>query len=147
MIFVKEIIHWKTKEKEIALKENNSLKRKIVSKEKENISKKKKIVDSHSCHANNDPYHVFHATIDKNEIYVLKNRIDCLSSTLSNCIFNHSKLETLFQKKQAPHVHAHNPQYTYARYAHIHLLICMLECTHVHIVVAKAILQDFAIIE
>ena len=55
------------KEKEIALDENNSLKRKIVSKEKENISKKKKSVDSHSHHA-------FHATIDKNEIQFLKNR-------------------------------------------------------------------------
>ena len=46
------------KEKEIVLEENNFLKRKIVSKEKENISKKKKIVDSHSCHA-------LHATINK----------------------------------------------------------------------------------
>ena len=60
------------KEKEIALNENNSLKRKIVSKEKENVSKKNKIVDSHSHHA-------FHAIIDKNEIHTLKKRIDCLS--------------------------------------------------------------------
>ena len=65
------------KEKEIALNENNSLKRKFVSKEKENVPKKKKIVD-HSFHA---------TTIDKNEIKFLKNRIDCLSSSLSNlCI-------------------------------------------------------------
>ena len=88
------------KEKEIALEENNFLKRKIISKEKENISKKKKIVDSHSCHANNNSCHAFYAIIDKNEIHVLKYRIDCLSSTLSNCAFNHSKLKTLFQKKQ-----------------------------------------------
>ena len=53
------------KEKEIALEENNSLKRKIVSKEKENSSKKKKVVDSHTCHA-------LHATIDKNEIQVFQ---------------------------------------------------------------------------
>jgi len=100
---LKNKINLVEKEKEIVLEENNSLKRKFVSKEKENISKKKKIVDSHA----------FHATIDKNEIHVLKNRIDCLSSTLSNCASNHSKLETLFQKKQAPHVHAHNPWHTY----------------------------------
>ena len=87
------------KEKKIILEENNSLKRKFVSKEKENISKKKKTVDSH-----NDPCHALHATIDKNDIQVLKNRINCLSSTLSNCVFNHSRLETLFQKKQALHV-------------------------------------------
>ena len=70
------------KEKEIALQENTSLKRKFVSKEKENVSKKKKVVD-----------HAFHATtIDKNEIQFLKNRINCLSSTLSNCAFNHNRL-------------------------------------------------------
>ena len=77
------------KEKEIALNENTSLKRKIVLKEKENVPKKKKIVD-----------HVFHATTtDKNEINFLKNRIDFLSSTLSNCAFNHKRLKILFQKK------------------------------------------------
>jgi len=79
------------KEKEIALDENNSLKRKFVSKEKENVSKKKRIFDSHS-------YHDLHATINKNEIQVLKNRINCLSSTLSNYAFNHSKLKPCFKK-------------------------------------------------
>ena len=93
------------KEKEIILKENNSLKRKFVSKEKENVSKKKKNIDSHSDHA-------FHATtFDKNEIKSLKNRINCLSSTLSNCAFNHNRLEILFQRKQVPYVHAHHPQH------------------------------------
>ena len=130
------------KEKEIVLEENNSLKRKFVLKEKENISQKKRIVDSHSCHA-------LHATIDKNEIQFLKNRINCLSSTLSNYAFNHSKLETLFQKKQALHVHAHNPRHTYAHFAHhdhthSHMYV---ECTNVHIVAAKAILQDFVLID
>ena len=90
--FLKDKIILVEKEKEIALHENTTLKRKIVLKEKENVPKKKKIVD-----------HAFLATtIDKNEIKFLKNRIDCLSSTLSNCAFNHKRLETLFQKKQAP---------------------------------------------
>ena len=62
---MKNKINLVEKEKEIALDENNSLKIKIISKEKENISKKKKIVDSHICH-------VLHATIDKNEIQFLK---------------------------------------------------------------------------
>ena len=76
------------KQKEIALQENTSLKRKIISKEKENVSKRNKIVD-----------HAFHATtIDKNEVKFLKNKIDCLSSNLSKCAFKHSRLETLFQK-------------------------------------------------
>ena len=65
------------KEKETVLEENNSLKRKIISKEKENISKKKKIVD-----------YVLHiTTIDKNEVKILKNKINCLSSTFERlCI-------------------------------------------------------------
>ena len=53
------------KEKEIALQENTSLKRKFISKEKENVSKKKKIVD-HALHA---------TTIDKNEVKFLKNKL------------------------------------------------------------------------
>ena len=52
------------KQKEVALNENNSLKRKVISKEKENVSKKKKDNDSHSHHA-------LHATT--NEMKFLKN--------------------------------------------------------------------------
>ena len=36
----------------------------------------------------------------------------------------------MFQKKQAPHVHAHNPRHAYAHYAHIHT-------THMHARVYK----------
>ena len=78
------------KDKEIALDENNSLKRKIISKEKENISKKKKIVDSHT--------HVSSSKIN-NDIYIMKKNIDCLGSTLSQCAFKHNKLESMFRKK------------------------------------------------
>ena len=114
------------KQKEIALQENNSLKRKVVLKEKETISKKKKGVDSH---------YAFHATINKNEIKVLKNKINYLSSTLRNCAFYHNRLESLFQKKQAPHVHAHHPQHTYAHFArhdhtHSHVHAKVYKCTH-----------------
>ena len=75
------------------------MKRKVISKEKENVSKKQKDNDSHSHHA-------LHAIIDKNEVKFLKDKIDCLSSTLSKCAFNHKRLESLFQKKQVPHIHA-----------------------------------------
>ena len=65
----------------------------------------------------------------------LKNKIDCLSSTLSKCAFNHSKLESLFQKKQVPHVHAHHPQHAYAHFArhdhtHSHVHSRVYKCTH-----------------
>ena len=53
------------KQKEVAFNENNSLKRKIVEKEKENVSKNNKKNDSHSHHA-------LHATINQNEIKFLK---------------------------------------------------------------------------
>ena len=98
-------------------------------------NREKKIVDSHSCQATNDHCHIFHATIDKNEIHVLKNRIDFLSSTFSNCAFNHSRLESLFQKKQVPRVHAHHPQHAYAHFArhdhtHTHMHPRVYKCTH-----------------
>ena len=43
--------------------------------------------------------------------------------------------KTLFQKKQAPHVHAHNPQHTYAHFAHLdhthsHVPVRVYKCTH-----------------
>ena len=89
------------KQKEVVFQENKSLKRKFVEKEKEKdfVSKKKKKNDSLSHHA-------LHATT--NEINVLKNKMNNLSSTLSSCAFNHTRLESLFQKKQVPHVHAHS---------------------------------------
>ena len=100
-------------------------------KEKENISKKAK-KNSFISH------HALHATT--NEINVLKNKMNCLSSTLSSCAFKHSRFESLFSKKQTPHIHTHH-SHAYAHIAAmiIHIHICILRCTNVHIVVAKAI--------
>ena len=54
---------------------------------------------------------------------------------MSNCAFNHKKLESLFQKKQVPHVHAHHPQHAYAHFArhdhtHSHVHSRVYKCTH-----------------
>ena len=71
---------------------------------------------------------------DDSEINVLKNKINSLSSTLSSCAFNHKKLESLFSKKQTPHVHAHHSHHAYslfARHDHTH--------THMHPKVYKCI--------
>ena len=119
------------KKKEIALHENTSLKRKMVEKEKVNISKKKKTID-HAFHATTIDKN---ATIDKNEIKFLKNKINCLSSTLSTCAFNYKKLESLFSKKQVPHVHAQHPHHAYAHFArhdhtHTHMHPRVYKCTH-----------------
>ena len=118
-----------SKEKDIALNENKSLKKKIVSKEKEKISKKKNNFDSHSFHVS----HVNNVAppIDKNEIHVLNKRIDCLGSTLSQCAFNHSKLESLFRKKQVSHTHAHTPWHAHTHHAHTsHMYARVYTCTH-----------------
>ena len=114
------------KQKEIAFQENNSLKRKIFEKEKEKekVSKKKRNFE-----------HALHATtsIDQNEVKFLKKKIDCLSSTLSSCAFNHSRLESLFSKKQTPHIHAHHHAYAYVArhdHTHTHKHLKVYKCTH-----------------
>ena len=107
-------------EKEIALKENNSLKRKIISKEKENISKTKKIDSCHVSHANNVA-----PSFDKNEIHVLKNRINCLGSTVSQCAFKHNKLESMFRKKQVSHF-----MHTLHCIHHIHTMLIHITIVH-----------------
>ena len=121
-----------SKEKNIALNKIKSLKKKIILNEKENTFKKKKDSVSHVSHTNN-----IVSSFDKNEIHVLKNKIDCLVSTLSQYAFNHSKLESIFRKKQVPHMHAQTPWHTHAH--HAHTITSMLECTHLHIAATKAI--------
>ena len=68
---------------------------KIISKEKENIS-----ISLESIKKNFDVYKVsFKAktpSFDKNEICALKNKVDCLGSTLSYCFFDYKRLESLF---------------------------------------------------
>jgi len=115
------------KQKEDVFQENKSLKRKICEKEKDFVSQKKKKSDSISHHAS-------HAHIDQNEIKNLKNKIDNLSSNLSSCAFNHTRLESLFQKKQVPHTHAHSHHaHAYdAHHAHTptHKYAKVYICTH-----------------
>ena len=96
---------------DFVLKENDSLKNKIVliSKELECISLEKDSLkndfDSHVCHATIDS-----SSIDKNaystsssttenDICKLKNNVDCLGSTVSQCAMDHKKLESMFRKK------------------------------------------------
>ena len=77
-----------SQEKQIILNENKFLKKKIILKEKGNISKRKKGF-CFSC---------FSSKID-NDIYIMKKNIDRLGSTLSQCAFNHFKLESMVRKK------------------------------------------------
>ena len=71
---------------------------------------------------------VAYSNIDKNEICVLKNKIDCLGSTLSQCAFDHKRLESLFQKKQVPYIHTHTPWHTHTR--HTHKYANVSHCSH-----------------
>ena len=54
---------------------------------------------------------------------------------MSKCAFNHKRLESLFQKKQVPHVHAHHPHHAYAHFTrhdhtHTHMHPRVYKCTH-----------------
>ena len=74
-----------------------------------------------------------HATIDDSEIKNLKNKMDSLSSTLNSCAFNHSRLESMFAKKQTPPIHAHHHAYAYVArhdHNHTHKHHKVYKCTH-----------------
>ena len=54
---------------------------------------------------------------------------------MSTCAFNHKRLETLFSKKQVPHVHAHHHHHAYAYvvrrdHTHTHKHPKVYMCTH-----------------
>ena len=62
--------------------------------------------------------------IIKNDICVLKKSVDCLGSTLSQYAMDHKRLESMFRKKHAPHIHAHHSRHTHAHHAHTWLYVC-----------------------
>jgi len=90
--------------------------------------------------------HVCHATIAssscvsiactsssiENDIYVLNKNVDCLGSTLRQYVMNHTRLESMFHKKHAPHIHAHKSRHTHTHHTHTHdsLYANMYTCTH-----------------
>ena len=68
----------------------------------------------------------------ENDISILKKSVDCLGSTLSQCAMKHTRLESMFRKKQVPNMHAHKPRHTYAPHAHTHntMYAHVYTCTH-----------------
>ena len=117
---LKDKIDLVEKQKEVIFQENKSLKRKICEKGKDFVSQKKKKNDFISHHA-------FHATTS--EINVLKDKINDLSSTLNSCAFNHTRLESMFSKKQTPSIHAHHHAYVAqhdhtSTYKHTKVYVC-----------------------
>ena len=63
---------------------------------------------------------------------MLKKNVDCLGSSLSQCIMDHKRLEFMFRKKHTPHMHEHHSRHTHAHHAHTHdsLYARMYTCTH-----------------
>jgi len=136
--FLKNQVVLISKQKETILNENGLLKKKIVLNRKEKISKKKKNFVSHA--------HVYSFKIE-NDIFIVKKKIDCLSSTLSQCTFNHNKLESMFCEKYVPYVHAHHPWRTphvHHDHTHSYMYARVYTCTHCG---RKDILQNFALID
>ena len=124
------------------VKKNESLKIKIVSisKELDLVTKKnislKNDLDPHVCHASVASHSTSPiactSSIIENDISMLKKSVDCLGSTLSHCAMNHSRLESLFRKKQVPPMHANRPRHTHAPHVHTHntLYAHVYTCTH-----------------
>ena len=105
-----KVISSKSSKLDFVVKENNSLKIKIdsISKDLEICLKKneflKNKIDSHVCHArvvsHTSPIACHTSSLIENDISMLKKSVDCLGSILSHCALNHSRLESLFRKKQ-----------------------------------------------
>ena len=51
---------------------------------------------------------------------MLKKSVDCLSSTLSQCAMNRTRLASMYHKKHAPPIHAYKLRHTHAHHAHTH---------------------------
>ena len=103
---------------------------------KKNISLKNNI-DTHVCHASvASPSSVSLAcstssSMTENDTCVLKKSVDCLGSSLSHCVMNHSRLESMFRKKQVPSMHVHKPRHTHAPHVHTHNMYAhVYTCTH-----------------
>ena len=94
-------------------------------------------LDSHVCHVSvashsSSPIACTSSSRIDNNICLLKKSVDCLGSTLSHCVMNHTRLESMFRKKQVPPMHAHKPRHTHASHVHSHntLYAHVYTCTH-----------------
>jgi len=124
------------------LKENDSLKMKIDSILKDlDVCLKKNIslqndIDAHVCYASvgspSTPIACHTSFLIEKDIFMLKKNIDSLGSTLSDCVSCHTRLESLFQKKQVLSLHAHPPRYTHATHNQNHHTLYAHVCTCTH---------------
>ena len=73
-------------------------------------------------------------SVDNKEIHVLNDSIDCLSLTLSHYAIDHKR--NSYFKRNKLHICMH---ILHGMHKHT-MLLCMLECVHIHIKVANAIL-------
>jgi len=114
-----------SKEKKTILKEMSFWKKFILEEKIFLFPKWKKFV-SHAI--------ILSSLTVKNEIHILKNKIDCLDFTLSQCAFNHNWLESMLRKKNISHVHEQTPRHTprahHAYTHHTHLYVRVYTCIH-----------------
>ena len=77
--------------------------------------------------------HVSSSKIDI-DICIVKKKFDCSGSTFSQCAFKHNKLESMFRKKQVPHMHADPTRHTsHAHHTHTQTTLMYYKvytCTH-----------------
>ena len=110
-------------------KENESLNRKIftLTKEKDEL-----FSTLTSTQKDFDAYKISYKgkflLVDKDEIFMLKNKINTFREVLKKCEFDKSRLEAMFLKKHiskkqshATHTHAHKSQHVHSHHAkHVH---------------------------
>ena len=123
---------------DFVLKENEVLKNKndcddVLKKNEVLSSRDKHLACSTSSSINND-------------ICMMKKSVDCLSSTLSQCVMNHKRLESMF-RKNVLHLYMHIIHGIHMLLMFTHMTPCMIECTLVHIVVTQDTLQNFVMID
>jgi len=130
-----------TSKVDFILKENVALKNKIISisNDLDACLKKNEVlqhkIDAHVCHASvasssSLPNACTSSSRINDDICLLKKRVDCLGSTMSQCAMNHTRLESLVRKKQVPSFHAHPPRHTHAPHGHHHTYAHVYTCTH-----------------
>ena len=107
--------------------------------------------DAHVCHvsiaSSSIDNHFARSTSSsiENYIHILKKNVDCLHSTLSQCDIDHKRLEYMFHKKHASHMHVHQSWHIHASHVYTHNSL-YARVTLVHIVVARDTSQNFVMI-
>ena len=131
------------------------MKNKIISISNElNVCLDKNIVlqnkiDAHVCHvrvvSHTSPIACSTSSLIENDINLIKKKMDCLGSTMSQCAMNHTRLDPWFERNKF-HLYMHTIHGIHMIRTFTPITQCMFMCTLVHIVDVRATLLNFVLI-